>query len=136
MGATTIQIPSAIDEVVAKIQARVAIFLLCREKLTKLAKNSDYTIADNAGLMLPEQTKLESDLSAILAEVNTIQSTGNWSFSDITNIGTFYYSLERHISGTDDLWKKAGETSTASTTNWTLWAGIGIIILLLLRKRR
>ncbi len=134
--AVTIKIPSAMDELVAKIQSRIATFLLCREKLTKLVTNSDHTIGDNSAIMLQEQTRLEGELSTVLGRITTIQSGGPWSFSDITTIGGFYYNLERHISGTEDLWKKAGGESTASTVNWPMWAGIGIIILLLLRKRR
>ena len=135
--AVTIKIPSAMDELVAKIQSRIATFLLCREKLTKLVTNNpDHTIGDDSAIMLKEQTRLEGELSTVLGRITTIQSGGPWSFSDVTTIGGFYYNLERHISGTEGLWKKAGGESTATTTNWPLWAGIGIIILLLIRKRR
>lgn len=133
---TTITIPSAVDEVVAKVQSRIATFLLCREKLTKLSKNQDHTIGDNASIMLDQQTKLESELSAVLGEITAIRAGGSWGFSDITILGGFYYNLERHIKGTDDLWKKAGGETALTTVNWLMWAGVGIMLLLLVRKRR
>ncbi len=131
----SISIPTKIDEIIAKVQTRMATFLQCREKLTRMASSVDIGIADKAVSLLEEQTKLETELSANLTRIEQIKSTGQWAWTDITGLGMFYYNVERHISGTGDLWKKAGNTAEEASPNWLAWGLAGLVIVLLLRRR-
>ncbi len=151
---TTITIPSLTDELVAKIQSRIAAFLLCREKLVRMAKGTtisgvkskeEIDIQALSSQQLQTQTDLEGKLSEVLGKIGVIQSGGSWGFDEISDIGVFYYNLERHIKAVGDLWTRfnnsgggnghaSGNGTTTGTFPWK-WIGAGVLIWLIVKRR-
>jgi uncharacterized protein YoxC len=125
-----------IDLIIAKIQSKVGEFLLCREKLTKLVNHPDIIIKVDADSLLSDQNTLEVDLNQALAKIDQIKA-GNWTLSDISDLGQFAYSLNQHIENTDKLVKKAQgipEEEEDNISKYLVWGGIGLVMFILAKK--
>ena len=94
---------SPIDTILAKIQSRVAEFLQDREILVTIISNTqDLQIKEGATALLQVQSDLESRLSDALKTVDLIKSDA-YTMSDVLSVGSFYASMEKHISDVNDL---------------------------------
>jgi len=80
----------------AQIQARVAEFLACKQKLLVMSRSPYASIRDDATGMLGAQKALEEDLSQSLSIIEKMKK-GEYSMSDAFFVAQFAVMMERHI---------------------------------------
>ncbi|MBT9168123.1 MAG: hypothetical protein DDT19_01468 [Syntrophomonadaceae bacterium] len=86
-----------------KIQTRISRFLSLKEILVNLIRrHSSPVIRDRAQILLNTQVALEKSSKEVFATINILKS-GAWTFSDISRLGQFYYSIERQIKNVSSL---------------------------------
>lgn len=85
-----------IDLLSAKIQSRIAKFLMCRETLVRAQGKGDSVTKNKINVLLKDQGSLEKQLPQVLEDIDKIKS-GDYSIQLMYVIGQFYYSLENHI---------------------------------------
>lgn len=128
----------------AKIQSRVATFLLSKEKLVKLVGSSSIPISDKARALLAVQDSLQNQLPSMLATVERLK-VGAWTFSEVANLTAFAYSMDKQIRDVEDLGKEAVKGAPTgilegSWLDWVPYALVAVPVALLvanaLSKRR
>ncbi len=117
---------SPLNQIAAKIQTRIATFLLLKDTLVQLSKNESVVISERAKSLFESQTKLEGDLATVLGDIEKFKQ-GSWTFSDITSLTTFYYQMESHIKDVKDLQQQASGVAP-SGSGWLTWLPWVVII--------
>ncbi|HDK42444.1 MAG TPA: hypothetical protein ENG87_03635 [Candidatus Pacearchaeota archaeon] len=125
----------------AKIQTRIAKFLLAKETLLNLSKNQSLSIRSKAKELYSIQTILENKLNNVLNKIDVLKK-GSWTFSDIAEISSFYLSMDRHISNVNKLSDEANKTISVkdpkealSYLKWLFIIGTGLSFMSLFRRR-
>lgn len=116
---------SLIDMAVARAQSRVADFLKQKEILIKLTNNPSITVSQRATELLSMQHNLEGQLGSIFQLIEKVKG-GQWSFSDLFNIGNFADSMEKQIENSRALQKQVGTTGIYEgiPSSWATYAMI------------
>jgi hypothetical protein len=125
-----------IDYLEAQIQARVADFLTCKKRLMAMKSSSLLTISFKAEGLYGVQLELETQLTDVLDSIKKIKE-GAYTFSDITSVAAFAYTMDKHVKDVDSLdeeFKASGGVAEAPKVNWLLVAGFGIGAFLILRR--
>lgn len=93
----------SVDLIQAKIQSKIASLLSCRERLLKIESSTlDLSIGSKAQELLEVQKNLEDELKKALSIIDRI-NLGAYSISDVINLLSFYYRVDRHISEVSSL---------------------------------
>jgi len=126
-----------IDEAQALIQAEVGHFLQLRSQLQEMSKSPVLTIADKATQLLIVQDQLESELPG------AIEKTQSGDISDYISASGFFLFMEKQIYDVGNLrneYTSLGEsakpTLISGIPNWALYAGGGLFIFYLIKKRK
>lgn len=129
----------------SKIQSRVAIFLMGKEKLAKLIGSPSAPVSDKAKALMAVQDSLQNQLPSMLASVERLK-TGAWTFSEVASLTAYAYSLDKQIRDTEDLGKEAATGAapglfSGEWTEWVPYAFLGVLGVSLLgtaikKKRR
>lgn len=110
---------SPIEEVEAKIQARIGKFLTLKQILNNLGSHPSIIIKDKASELLKAQVYLEGELAKAMKQIEGLKE-GAWSFSDIGSLTSFYLSLEKQIKEVGALETEAGLNATPAGDNKNL----------------
>jgi len=87
---------SPVDDISAKIQSKIAKFLMLKEKILELTKSPSVSISTKARVLFKQQEYLEKKLNVSLKQIEQMKE-GSWSFSNIASLGMFYASMEKHV---------------------------------------
>ena len=113
----------------AKIQSRVATFLLSKEKLLKLAKSSSITVSDRAKSLLASQDSLQGQLANALASIERLKA-GAWTFSEVANLTAYAYSMDKQIRNVEDLEKESAKgVAVGPFGDWVDWLPYALIVV-------
>lgn len=130
-----------IEDIEARIQARIGEFLGSKAKLLEMQKSSVLTIQSKATELLGSQVQLETALSDTITPMIDRAKQGSYSVSDILQGGAFYYQMDSQISDVDDLWNQyhglaPQEAGIFSGTNILLLLGAGVLFYVFKKQRR
>lgn len=135
---------SALESVKAKIQSKVANFLLLRERLVSLTQSPNLTVASEAARLLAQQSSLEGMLSENLARMQAM-SQGSWSMGDISDLTIFYLNMESHRKEVESLGSQNAKSGTVSASAgggfsdyipWIILAGVGVVMVSAYKSQR
>ena len=119
---------SPIDEVRAKLQDQIGIFLSSRAKLDRLMSNPSLQIQGQAQGLYAVQTSLEARLqSEIMPKIQAI-SGGVWDMSDIITLGAFTAQMMSQISDVSKLERQGGGVASSTGLDMQTVA-IGAVVL-------
>lgn len=112
-----------LTQIEAKIQSRIATFLLLKETLVKLSRSDSVVISQQARSLLTVQSSLEGDLAKVLGDLEKFKQ-GAWTFSDVARLSSFYYLMENHIKDVGKLQQesKGVVESGLNLGDWVPWA--------------
>jgi hypothetical protein len=103
-----------IEEVRAKLQDQIGIFLSSRAKLSRLMSNPSLQIRGQAQGLYAIQTAMETRLqNEILPKIQAV-STGVWNMSDIIALGGFTTQMMKQISDVNNLERAGGGVAVSA----------------------
>ena len=123
---------SPIIDLEAKIQSKVANFLILKERIVNLVRYPSPSIQTKAKELLIIQNQLEKKLQEVLDTIDVIKS-GSWSFSNIIDISSFYARMEKQFSEVNKLEKSTKKHIPVSEMSlmdykWLLPIGAGLVL--------
>ena len=136
--ATAVAPLNPLASIEAKIQSKVARFLLLKEPLLRLSSRStNLDTRSTAAGLLANQTSLEIQLKEALEKIEEVKR-GVYTYSDVIDLGYFAYSFDKHIGEAEELIKASrGEQVTPSKLELVapglIFFGIGLAALKALR---
>jgi len=130
-----------IEDIEARIQARIGEFLGGKAKLLEMQRSSILTIQSKATRLLGSQIELEDALSNTITPMIDRAKQGSYSVSDILQGGAFYYQMDSQISDVDDIWNQykglaPQEAGILSGSGILLLLGAGLLFYVFRKKRR
>jgi len=130
-----------IEDIEARIQARIGEFLGGKAKLLEMQRSSILTIQSEATRLLGSQIELEDALSNTITPMIDRAKQGSYSVSDILQGGAFYYQMDSQISDVDDIWNQykglaPQEAGILSGSGILLLLGAGLLFYVFRKKRR
>ena len=130
-----------IEDIEARIQARIGEFLGNKARLLEMQKSSILTIQSKATELLGSQAQLETAFSDTITPMIDRAKQGSYSVSDILQGGAFYYQMDSQITDVNDLWSQykglaPQEAGILSGTGILLLLGAGLLFYVFKRKRR
>lgn len=115
---------SFLDEVEAKIQAKVGELLGARQKLIEYTRSPSLSIQAKAKGLMTTQRKLEEDLKPNLAKIDQFKE-GAYSFGDVLELADYGRQVWSHLGRVDSLKKEAqGLITAGGDIDWKTWAPI------------
>ena len=132
---------SPIEEIRAKLQDQIGVFLSSRAKLSRLMGNPSLQIQGQAQGLYAVQTALETRLqNEIMPKIQAV-SSGVWDMSDIITLGAFTVNMMRQVSDVNGLERAGGGVGVSAGVDMsTIMVGammlIGVSVLggMLLKK--
>ncbi len=123
---------SLLDQVIARVQSRVAKFLAQKEVLVNLSQSSVLSIRSRAIELLGMQKQLEGEMGDVYKLIDKVKE-GAWTFGDAYDIGEFATAMEKHIKNVQELGEQAGSgVYTPSIISTIPWSVIGVTAAVLL----
>jgi len=129
-----------IEDIEARIQARIGEFLGNKAKLLEMQRSSILTIQSKATELLGSQIQLEDALSNTITPMIDRAKQGSYSVSDILQGGAFYYQMDSQISDVNDLWNQytgLAPQEAGIFSGWTLpvLLAVGVFFYVSRKKR-
>jgi hypothetical protein len=132
---------SPIEEIRAKLQDQIGVFLSSRAKLSRLMGNPSLQIQGQAQGLYAVQTALETRLqNEIMPKIQAV-SSGVWDMSDIITLGAFTTNMMKQVSDVNGLERAGGGVGVSAGVDMsTILLGgmmlIGVSVLggMLLKK--
>jgi len=132
---------SPIEEIRAKLQDQIGVFLSSRAKLSRLMGNPSLQIQGQAQGLYAVQTALETRLqNEIMPKIQAV-SSGVWDMSDIITLGAFTTNMMKQVSDVNGLERAGGGVGVSAGVDMsTIMVGammlIGVSVLggMLLKK--
>jgi len=130
-----------IEDIEARIQARIGEFLGSKAKLLEMQRSSILTIQSKATELLGSQTELEAALSDTITPMIDRAKQGSYSVSDILQGGAFYYQMDSQINDVNDLWNQytgLAPQEAGIFSGWTIpvLLAAGVFFFVSRKKRR
>ena len=130
-----------IEDIEARIQARIGEFLGGKAKLLEMQRSSILTIQSKATELLGSQIQLEDALSNTITPMIERAKAGSYSVSDILQGGAFYYQMDSQISDVGDIWNQykglaPQEVGILSRSIIPIALGALVLFYVFKRKRR
>ena len=130
-----------IEDIEARIQARIGEFLSGKAKLLQMQRSPILTIQSKATELLGSQIQLEDALSDDITPMIERAKVGSYSVSDILRGGAFYYQMDSQISDVNDLWgqyKGLAPQGAGILSGWTIpvLLAAGVFFYVSRKKRR
>ena len=132
---------SPIEEIRAKLQDQIGVFLSSRAKLSRLMGNPSLQIQGQAQGLYAVQTALETRLQNEIMPKIQVVSSGVWDRSDIITLGAFTVNMMRQVSDVNGLERAGGGVGVSAGVDMsTIMVGammlIGVSVLggMLLKK--
>lgn len=136
-----------LDSIEADLQSYVGKFLQQKAILQNIYQKGILEFKDRASSLLTIQEDLENKLKANLVIIDSLKTSGAWSFGDLTSLGVFAYNLKSHLDEVEKLQNdfnnfsklnvSASDSVWSSLKNipWWIW-GSGVLIFFMWRKKR
>ena len=122
---------SPIEEVRAKLQDQIGVFLSSRAKLSRLMGNPSLQIQGQAQGLYTIQTALETRLqNEIMPKIQAV-SSGVWNMSDIITLGAFTAQMMKQVSDVNGLERQGGgiQSSSGIDIQTVAIGGVGLVAL-------
>lgn len=138
---------SPLDSIEADLQSYVGKFLQQKAVLQNIYQKGILEFKDRASSLLTIQGDLENKLKANLIIIESLKTSGAWSFGDLTSLGVFAYNLKSHLDEVEKLQNDFNNFSklNVSTSDsflgglknipWWVWGG-GILAFFVWSKKR
>jgi uncharacterized protein YneF (UPF0154 family) len=119
---------SPIEEVRAKLQEQIGMFLSNRARLNRLMGNPSLQVRGQAQGLYAVQTALETRLQNEITPKLQAVSSGVWDMSDIINLGAFTAQMMKQINDVNNLERQGGGGQSSSGLDMNTMA-IGVPVL-------
>lgn len=122
-----------VDQLIAKIEARVGEFLTLKNRLFRLKAGPDPEISMKATGLLFVQQKLEEQLADILSTIQKARAEG-LSFNTVPaliNAGSFYAQMEKQIKDVKNLESQTKNESVFEWKRYIFVGGIAVLVILI-----
>ena len=132
---------SPIEEIRAKLQDQIGVFLSSRAKLSRLMGNPSLQIQGQAQGLYAVQTALETRLqNEIMPKIQAV-SSGVWDMSDIITLGAFTTNMMKQVSDVNGLERAGGGVGVSAGVDMStimvgamMLMGVSVLGGMLLKK--
>jgi len=132
---------SPIEEIRAKLQDQIGVFLSSRAKLSRLMGNPSLQIQGQAQGLYAVQTALETRLQNEIMPKIQVVSSGVWDRSDIITLGAFTVNMMRQVSDVNGLERAGGGVGVSAGVDMStimvgamMLMGVSVLGGMLLKK--
>lgn len=129
LGAADLPIPVSVEQLEAKIQARVAQFLGLKDKLINIRnRTKDPNVSGQADVLYQAQLQAEAGLKDALAALEEIKVNG-LSFDRITRVSSGAALMEYQVKKVKALEAQfLREKGVSTPVDWYFWGRVGLLI--------